>query len=136
MEYMINPARVGGRVKAVNDNTAEIHLQGKLGVITVKREVILAEREIQPEDEVEFYFSYIQAVERPENYNTSGITIYHEEAPSLIGGILMKVNDTAVEVAIMDDLGTITVSRGWIITSVDLEVGRQVEFYFSCMSIK
>lgn len=135
MEYRINPVKMTGQVKALKDNQLEIHLQGRLGILTVKREILLSE-EIKAGDQIEFYFSYIQAVEEAENYNASGISIYHEEAPSLIGGRLTKVSDTRVEVAIMDDLGSMALPKGWVITPIPLEEGRQVEFYFSCMNKK
>lgn len=135
MEYKINPVKIQGQVKAVKDDKVEIRIQGNLGFLTVKKELILSE-EIKAGDQVEFYFSYIQAVEQAENYNASGIKIYHEEAPSLIGGKLTKVDDTSTETAIMEDLGTITLSKGWVITPVILEEGQQVEFYFSCMTKK
>ncbi len=136
MDYMINPVKMGGLVKAVNGDNIKIHLHGRLGVITVKRNMILSDEEIVPGHDLEFYFSYIQVVDHPENYDSSSITVYHEVAPCLIGGTLTQVNDTAVEVTIMDNLGTIAVPRRWVFTPVVLKEGQQVEFSFSCMTVK
>ena len=48
---------------------------------------------------------------------------------------IIDVNDTAVTVRVMDDLGEITVPRRWIITDKKLEEGDEAEFYFSCMDV-
>ncbi|MCI9439345.1 MAG: hypothetical protein HFH85_19800 [Lachnospiraceae bacterium] len=58
-----------------------------------------------------------------------------EMIPSLLGGKLVEVNDTAVKMEIMEQLGFITVPRRWVFTDFVLEVGQNIEFYFSSMQI-
>lgn len=135
MDYMINPVKMGGLVKAVKGDDIKIHLHGRLGVITVKRDLIVGDEQIEPGHDLEFYFSYIQVIEDPYDYDPSDLTTDHEIAPCLLGGKLTQVNDTAVEVTIMNNLGTIAVPRRWVFTPVTLAEGQDVEFYLSCMNV-
>ena len=84
---------------------------------------------------MEFYFSYIQIVEDALDYDSSDMTTEHEIEPCLLGGKISEVNDTAIKVDIMDELGTIAVPRRWAFTPVTLENGQNTEFYFSCMKV-
>ena len=78
---------------------------------------------------------YIQIVSDPYDYSSNEMDPAEEIFPSLLGGKVIDVNDTAVTVRVMDDLGEITVPRRWIITDKVLSEGDQAEFYFSCMDV-
>lgn len=135
MDYIINPVKMGGLVKAVSDHMVKVHLHGRLGVITVPDRLIIHREPIEPGNELEFYFSYIQIVEKPYDYDCADMTSGHEIRPCLLGGKLTQVNDTAIELKIMNDLGTIAVPRRWAFTPVALEVGEDAEFYLSLMNV-
>lgn len=135
MDYIINPVKMGGLVKEITGDRIKVHLHGRLGVIKVPRKVIIGDEPIEAGHEMEFYFSYIQVVTDPYDYDPSDMTTDHEPEPCLLGGKIIEVNDTAIEVAIMNDLGSIAVPRRWAFTPVTLEEGQDVEFYFSCMKV-
>ena len=137
VDYLINPVKMGGLVKEVYDdgNMVKIYLHGRLGVIKVPRSIIRGDIELEPGHELEFYFSYIQIVPDPYDYSSSEMNPAEEIFPSLLGGKVIDVNDTAVTIAAMDDLGEITVPRRWIITATEPEEGSEAEFYFSCMNV-
>lgn len=134
-DYIINPVKMGGLVKEEKNGLVKINLFGRLGVIKVPRKLIVGDEQLLPGHELEFYFSYIQVVEDPYDYDCSEMTSDHEIEPCLVGGKIIEVNDTAIEVAIMNDLGTVAVPRRWAFTPVTLEEGQSVEFYFSCMNV-
>ncbi len=135
LDYIINPVKMGGLVKEEKNGLVKINLFGRLGVIKVPRKLIVGDEQLLPGHELEFYFSYIQVVEDPYDYDCSEMTSDHEIEPCLVGGKIIEVNDTAIEVAIMNDLGTVAVPRRWAFTPVTLEEGQSVEFYFSCMNV-
>ncbi len=136
LDYTINPILMGGLVKEVKDNIVKVHLHGRLGVIEVPREYIL-EKDTEPEigHDMSFYFSYIQINENPYDYDCSPIKKDKEFAPCLIGGNIIEVNDTAIKVRMMEELGTVAVPRRWAFTDLPLAEGQNVEFYFSPMHI-
>jgi hypothetical protein len=127
-EYIINPVLMGGLVKEVTNDKAKIHLFGRLGTIFVDKNLIIASSDIQVGDELEFYFSYIQVVQRVLDYD-SHLNDYFE--PHLVGAKITEVNDTAIKV-LTNDI-QIAVPRRWVFTDTLLEVGQNVEFYFSCL---
>lgn len=135
MDYIINPIKMGGLVKEVNHDQVKVHLHGRLGVITVPKRLVITSEALEPGHEMEFYFSYIQIVEDALDYDSSDMTTEHEIEPCLLGGKISEVNDTAIKVDIMDELGTIAVPRRWAFTPVTLENGQDTEFYFSCMKV-
>lgn len=135
MDYIINPVKMGGLVKEVTEEKVKVHLHGRLGVIKVSPSLIISEEPLEVGHEMEFYFSYIQVVENPYDYDASDMTTDHEPEPCLLGGKITEVNDTAIEVAIMNNLGSVAVPRRWAFTPVILEEGQDVEFYFSCMKV-
>lgn len=135
MDYIINPVKMGGLVKAVSEDRVKVHLHGRLGVIKVPKSLIISDEPIVIGHETEFYFSYIQVVENPYDYDASDMRPDHEPEPCLLGGKITEVNDTAIEVAIMNDLGSVAVPRRWAFTPVTLAEGQDVEFYFSCMKV-
>ena len=135
MDYMINPIKMGGLIKEVQDDRIKVHLHGRLGVITIPKRLVITSEPLEPCHEMEFYFSYIQVVENPYDYDSSDMVTDHEIEPCLLGGRIVEVNDTAVKVNIMNDLGCIAVPRRWIFTPVVLKNGQETEFYFSCMKV-
>ena len=126
---------MGGLVKEVSDGNVKVHLHGRLGVITVPERLIITDIPIEPGCEMEFYFSYIQVIKNPYDYDSSDMVATHEIEPCLLGGTICEVNDTAVKVNIMNELGTVAVPRRWIFTPVVLKNGQETEFYFSCMKV-
>lgn len=137
VDYLINPVKMGGLVKEIYDdgNMVKLHLHGRLGVMKVPRRIVRSDSGLEPGSELEFYFSYIQIVPDPYDYSSGEMDPALEISPSLLGGKLIDVNDTAVTVEVMDGLGEITVPRRWIITAVEPAVGCEAEFYFSCMDV-
>ncbi len=136
MDYIIAPVKMGGLVKVVKGDNVKVHLFGRLGVITVPKRLIITDEPIKPGHETEFYFSYIQVVEKPFDYDPADMRTDLEPMPCLLGGRLAEVNDTAVQVEIMNNMGTVGVPRRWVFTDMTLEEGQDVEFYFSCMKVK
>ena len=135
MDYIINPVKMGGLVKKISGDMVKVSLHGRLGVITVPRKLIISDDPIEVGHEMEFFFSYIQVIEDPYDYDCAEMTADHDPDPCLVGGSIIIVNDTAIEVAIMNELGTIGIPRRWVFTPIELEVGQDVEFYFSCMKV-
>jgi hypothetical protein len=138
MDYMINPVMMGGLVKEVVGDQVKVHLHGRLGVITVPKRLIITKEKVEnlePGHEMEFYFSYLQVVESAYDYDSAAMVSDAELTPSLLGGTIIEVNDTAAKVEIMEDMGTIAVPRRWLFTDVALETGQQVEFYMSPMRV-
>lgn len=131
MDYMINPVMMGGLVKEVTGNQVKVHLHGRLGVITVPKRLIRTKEVLEPGHEMEFYFSYIQVVNDPYDYDSAAMNLDMELIPSLLGGTIIEVNDTAAKVEIMENMGTIAVPRRWLFTAEALAIGQQVEFYMS-----
>lgn len=139
VEYMINPVLMGGLVKEVTKEQVKVHLHGRLGVITIPKGFVIpsadSSEELEPGHEMQFYFSYLQVVEHPYDYDCAAMNPMEEVTPSLLGGTIIEVNDTAVKAEIMNQLGTIAVPRRWVFTDVTLEEGQTVEFYMSCMKV-
>lgn len=134
-DYMIQPIIMGGVVKEVTPSTLKIHLHGRLGVITIPRILIIDDKTVELGQEMKFYFSYIQVVEHPYDYDSTDMVTTHEITPCLLGGTIIEVNDTAAKIAVMNQLGIIAVPRRWLFTPVPLREGLTVEFYFSCMEM-
>ena len=128
---MINPVMMGGLVKEVTGNQVKVHLHGRLGVITVPKRLIRTKEVLEPGHEMEFYFSYIQVVNDPYDYDSAAMNQDIELITSLLGGTIIEVNDTAAKVEIMENMGTIAVPRRWLFTAEALAIGQQVEFYMS-----
>lgn len=138
---MIQPVLMGGLVKEVIKDRIKVHLHGRLGVITVPKNIVLndssvcsGQKEPVPGHEMEFYFSYFDVSENPYEHDASAIknAIF---TPCFISGVITEVNDTAIKAELMDNLGTAAVPRRWVFTDVELQTGQTVEFYFSPMKI-
>lgn len=135
MDYILNPVLMGGLVKEAAHDQVKVHLHGRLGVITVPKRLVAAEEPLEYGHELEFYFSYLQVVEQPYDYDSAAMRSDAELVPSLLGGTITEVNDTAAKVEIMEQLGTIAVPRRWLFTDAALETGQSVEFYMSPMRV-
>ena len=59
-----------------------------------------------------------------------------ELIPQLTRAKIVEINDTAVKVSIQGRLGVIMVPLRWIITDKTLDIGQDVEFYFSYMNVR
>lgn len=59
-----------------------------------------------------------------------------ELVPQLTKAKIIEINDTAVKVSIQGRLGVIMVPLRWIFTDKPLEIGQDVEFYFSYMQVR
>lgn len=136
IDYIINPILMGGLIKEISNEMVKIHLHGRLGVITVPCKLLVGKEKMKSGSEVEFYFSYLQVVENPYDYDCRAMYSNTELIPSLLGGKLIEVNDTAVKAEIMNQLGYVSVPRRWVFTDFVLELGQNVEFYFSPVRIK
>lgn len=136
IDYQINPAPMGGVVKQIyEDGRVHINLNGRLGVIKAPKHLIVDDVEIEPGHELQFYFSYIRIVENPYEYDSSDLNPDYGITPTLVGGKLSQVNDTAIEAEIMNGMGTVAVPRRWVFTDIALEEGQSCELYLSCMKI-
>ena len=137
VEYLINPVKMGGVVKEIYDDgkMVKIYLNGRLGVIKVPRWIVRGKELLQPGHKLEFFFSYIQIVDNPYDYSSNEMNPADELFPSILGGKVIDINDTAITIKVMDDIGEITVPMRWIITSKKPKFGDDVEFYFSCMDV-
>lgn len=136
MDYTINPVLMGGLVKETVGDMVKIHLFGRLGVLWVPRSLIAGDDIIESGHELEFYFSYIQVVEQPLDYDPAPMDPELELEPCLLGGKIVEVNDTAIKAEMMNGFGSVAVPRRWVFTPLDLEEGQDVEFYFSCLRVK
>lgn len=59
-----------------------------------------------------------------------------ELVPQLTKAKIIEINDTAIKVSIQGRLGIITVPLRWVITDKELQLGQEVEFYFSYMNVR
>ena len=135
MDYLLNPVLMGGLVKEVLPEAVKIHLHGRLGVLTVPRRLIRGDTVLEPGHELIFYFSYLQVVENPYDYDSAPMDPALEPTPCLLGGTLTEVNDTAVKAELQEGLGTIAVPRRWVFTNTPLALGQTVECYLSSMTV-
>ncbi|WP_455031070.1 CBO2463/CBO2479 domain-containing protein [Oribacterium sp.] len=132
MEYEIRPVKMGGRVQSIQNSIVKINLFGRLGIISVQKDLI-AEKELHEGDKLDFYFSYLEIKDYPLDYDIQELKAQVEQFPCLMGGKCREVNDTAVLCEIDGSLGTIAVPRRWVFTDKVLEEGQNVEFYLSKM---
>ena len=95
LDYQLNPVLMEGTVtKAAADDVA-LNLRGRLGVIHAAPSLFLH----QPREgrKFRFYFSYMQIVEAPLDYDYAPLEKDREFTPVLAGGVLSEVNDTAIK---------------------------------------
>lgn len=55
--------------------------------------------------------------------------------PKLMRGKIVQISDTAVKVDVQGRLGVIHVPRRWVYADRTMEIGQQVEFYFSYLQV-
>ncbi len=134
VEYIINPILMGGQVREAAPGTVKVNLHGRLGVITVPERLVICNGNIEPGAEAQFYFSYVQVHTAPYDYDDSSIQ-HGEFTPCLLGGAIDEVNDTAIRLSIMNELGTVAVPRRWVFADAPLSEGQNAEFYLSPMKI-
>ena len=134
MDYIINPILMGGLIKEVNEGMVKVHLHGRLGVITIPEKYVLTDIDLEPGVELEFHFSYLRVEEEWYDYDDGSIRD-NMFTPCLLGGSIIEVNDTAIKVETIDNLGTVAVPRRWVFTNIPLEEGQTVEFYLSPMRV-
>ena len=48
MDYMINPIKMGGLIKEVQDDRIKVHLHGRLGVITIPKRLVITSEPLEP----------------------------------------------------------------------------------------
>lgn len=135
LDYMINPVIMGGLVKKAGEDGIKVNLHGRLGVITIKKPLVMGNVRPSAGDELKFYFSYLKVNITPYDYDSGPLLADRLFAPCLIGGIITEVNDTAIQADIMEDIGTVAVPRRWVFTDWELKAGQNVEFYLSPMKI-
>lgn len=123
---------MGGIITKINGDMLHVNLHGRLGVLEVPRSLLKGS---VPEEgmRVQFYFSYMQTTKSPLDYDTAALDPSLPLDPTLVGGKLITVNDTAVKTTITNIPGTIAVPRRWIFTDWPLEEGQYVEYYLSCL---
>lgn len=131
LDYQICPVQMGGVVTAVEKDDVKINLNGRLGVLHIAPQYLSSQNHTAPGDAVTFYFSYIQTVVKPLDYDYTPLHSGSDDGPCLVGGTLEEVNDTAVKVVVGSHIGTIAVPRRWVFTDSPLAVGQAAEFYLS-----
>lgn len=135
IDYIINPVLMGGLVKECIGDNVKVHLHGRLGVLTVPRGLIDGDTALEPGHELRFWFSYLQVVSASCDYDAAAMQPGNSMTPTLLGGTLVEVNDTAVKAETQDGLGFVAVPRRWVFTDVPLAEGQTVEFYLSRMTV-
>ena len=132
LDYQLNPVLMEGTVtKAVADDVA-LNLRGRLGVIHAAPSLFL--HQLREGRKFRFYFSYMQIVEAPLDYDYAPLEKDREFTPVLAGGVLSEVNDTAIKADCLGGRATIAVPRRWVFTDVALKEGEYTEFYISPMA--
>jgi hypothetical protein len=58
-----------------------------------------------------------------------------ELTPKMARGEITEINDAAIRVEIKGRMGVITVPLRWVFAEKPLELGQEVEFYFSYMNV-
>lgn len=127
--YQLNPVLMEGTVTTVTPDQVSLNLRGRLGVVQSVPSLFLQVPQVGKK--FRFYFSYMQIVQSPLDYDYAPLTGSLEFIPVLAGGTLSVVNDTAIKADCIHGLVTIAVPRRWVFTDVALEAGQYTEFYFS-----
>ncbi len=131
LSYQLNPVLMGGVITKTASDDVKINLNGRLGVLYVKKSLLLHPDDITENDRIGFYFSDLQLTEQPLDYDYTPLSADTDTEPCLVGGILEEVNDTAVKVRIGRNLGTVAVPRRWVFTDKEPAEQDHVEFYLS-----
>lgn len=62
MNIELNPQITRAKIVEVNDTAIKVSIQGRLGVITVPLRWVFTEKKLEIDQEVEFYFSYMNVL--------------------------------------------------------------------------
>lgn len=68
LSYQLNPVLMGGVITKTAGDDVKINLNGRLGVLYVKKSLLLHPDDITENDRIGFYFSYLQLTEQPLDY--------------------------------------------------------------------
>lgn len=136
IDYQINPVLMGGTIKNISsDGTVKINLRGRLGVLKVPSEIVINREELDVGKKLQFFFSYLRVIDNDIEFDDLDLNVEYGLNPTILGGRFLEVNDTAVEVQVMNGKGTVAVPRRWVFTEKDLEEDNSCEFYLSCMQV-
>lgn len=136
IDYQINPVLMGGTIKSISsDGTVKINLRGRLGVLKVPSDIVINKEELEAGKKLQFFFSYLRVIDKDIEFDDSDLNVDYGLNPTILGGKFLEVNDTAVEVGVMNGKGTVAVPRRWVFTENDLEENNSCEFYLSCMQV-
>ena len=136
VDYQINPSLMGGKVKSISqDGMVKINLNGRLGIINIPADYIVNREQLQEGGRLRFFFSYIRVVDEFFEFDDADMNLEYGMQPTLISGKCTEVNDTAVELSIMNGKANITVPRRWMFTEKPLEPNLNCQMYLSCMEV-
>lgn len=136
LNYQINPVLMGGKVKSISgEGVVKINLNGRLGVIKVPQNLFINNEELDVGKKLRFFFSYVKVVDNCLEFDNSDLNAEYGVEPTLLGGVFKEVNDTAVELSIMNGQGSVAVPRRWIFTEKELEENFNCELYLSCIEV-
>lgn len=136
IDYQINPVLMGGTIKSISsDGTVKINLRGRLGVLKVPSDIVINKEELEAGKKLQFFFSYLRVIDKDIEFDNLDLNVDYGLNPTILGGKFLEVNDTAVEVGVMNGKGTVAVPRRWVFTENDLEENNSCEFYLSCMQV-
>ncbi len=136
IDYQINPVLMGGTIKSISsDGTVKINLRGRLGVLKVPSDIVINKEELEIGKKLQFFFSYLRVIDNDIEFDDLDLNVDYGLNPTILGGKFLEVNDTAVEVGVMNGKGTVAVPRRWVFTENDLEENNSCEFYLSCMQV-
>lgn len=136
IDYQINPVLMGGTIKSISsDGTVKINLRGRLGVLKVPSDIVINKEELEAGKKLQFFFSYLRVIDKDIEFDDLDLNVDYGLNPTILGGKFLEVNDTAVEVGVMNGKGTVGVPRRWVFTENDLEENNSCEFYLSCMQV-
>jgi hypothetical protein len=62
MNVSLKPQLTHAKIIEINDTAVKVSIQGRLGVITVPLRWIFTDKKLEPDQEVEFYFSYMNVL--------------------------------------------------------------------------
>jgi len=133
LDYTIQPLLMGGLVKSFDSGFLTIHLNGRLGVLTLSRRLLRDGCAPSPGSRLRFFFSYLEVVETLWDCDSAPLNPARELSPCLLGGPLIEVNDTAVKLQLPLQLGTVAVPRRWVFTPLPLQPGLSAQVYLSCL---
>lgn len=136
IDYQINPVLMGGTIKSISsDGTVKINLRGRLGVLKVPSDIVINKEELEAGKKLQFFFSYLRVIDKDIEFDDLDLNVDYGLNPTILGGKFLEVNDTAVEVGVINGKGTVAVPRRWVFTENDLEENNSCEFYLSCMQV-